>query len=351
MKLQELFGAILGKTKSGRDTVLVTIAVETGSSPRGAGAHMLVAGEGRIWGTIGGGTLEYRALGLAGELLALRQSRWKTYRLRPNDEEDLGMLCGGDVELWFQFIPGGDTKTAALMEELLRRLERDEDAWLFADLSGSTGWSLALYGAGAPPEGMDLSGNEIKALARNRAVLIKAGGRRLYGEPVNFAGKVLIFGGGHVAQALAPVLDSVGFRCVIFDNREEFVRAELFPTAYRLVTGDYADIARYVEPGPRDYIVIMTHAFDIPVLRQLIHKDRAYIGLIGSRGKIAAVKQRLASEGIGEEQLNSLSAPIGLRIRSETPEEIAVSIAGELILRRAEQRDAEQGPAPPADQP
>ncbi|MDR3148300.1 MAG: XdhC family protein [Treponema sp.] len=335
MKLRDLFTTILNKTESGQDTVLVTIAAETGSSPRSAGAHMLCAGEGRVWGTIGGGTLEYRALELAGELLARRQSGWERYRLRPNDEEDLGMLCGGDVEVWFHFIPGGDRDTMRLVEELLRRLERDEDTWLFADLGGSADWTL--YSAGQVPEG--LSGDEIRALARNRPVLLNSGGRRLYGEPLNFAGKVFIFGGGHVAQALAPLLDGVDFRCVIFDNREEFVGPERFPTAYRLVTGDYNNIAHSVEVGPRDYLVIMTHAFDIPVLRQLINKDWAYLGLIGSRGKIAAVKQRLSSEGVDGKKLDRLSAPIGMRIHSETPAEIAISIAGELILRRAEMRE------------
>jgi xanthine dehydrogenase accessory factor len=341
MKPQELFRAILDKAKAGRDTVLVTVAAETGSSPRSAGAHLLAGAEGRVLGTIGGGALEYRALELAGEFLALGRSGWKSYRLRPNDEEDLGMLCGGDVELWFQFIPGGDAGAIGLAGELLRCLERDEDAWLFADLSGPGNW--ALYRAGVLSGAIDLDDGQIKALAGNRAVLIRAGGRRLYGEPVNSAGKVLIFGGGHVAQALAPLLDGVGFRCVVFDNREEFVRPELFPRDCGLIAGDYGDVFSSVKAGPRDYVLIMTHAFDLPVLRQLIQKDCAYLGLIGSRGKIAAVKQRLGAEGVSEEKLNGISAPIGLRIRSETPEEIAISIAAELILRRAESRDAEKG--------
>jgi xanthine dehydrogenase accessory factor len=341
MKLQELFTAVLNRTEAGEDTVLVTIVAEVGSSPRSAGAHMLAGQEGRIAGTIGGGTLEYRALGLAQELLSLKKSRRKTYRLRPNDEEDLGMVCGGDLDVYFQFIAGGDKDTAGLMRELLGRLGYDEDLWLFTDLSSPVDWAMALYSPAAPLRGMELGNDAIKALARNKAVLLKTGGRRLYGEPVNFAGKVLIFGGGHVAQALEPVLSTVGFRCVIFDNREEFVSPELFPTAFGLITGDYQDIFRDVEIGPRDYVVIVTHAFDVPVLRQALQKDHAYLGVIGSKGKIAAVKQQLRLEGLSEEKLNSMNAPIGLKIRSETPEEIAISIAGELILRRAERRSAE----------
>jgi xanthine dehydrogenase accessory factor len=348
MQMKDMFGAMLAKTGAGEDTVLVTIVAETGSSPRSAGAHMLVHRDGRVWGSIGGGTVEYAAIRFAGELLERRQSRRKTYRLHPNDEEELGMICGGDVEIFFQFIPGGDAKTIALLEECLGRLDRDEDLWLLMDLGDSAGWTMSLYGAGLPPADGRFSAEDIKALARNKAVLVQSGGRRLYGEPVNFAGRAIIFGGGHVAQALAPVLGSVGFRCVIFDNREEYVSRELFPAAYDLIAGDYERADELTGITPHDYIVIVTHAFDLAVLRRVIFKPCAYIGVIGSKTKTAAVKAQLRAEGAGEDVIRFLCAPIGLPIRSETPEEIAVSIAGEMILRRAERRAALTGNSPGA---
>jgi xanthine dehydrogenase accessory factor len=333
-----MFKTILERTAAGLDTMLVTVVADTGSSPRSAGSHLLAGREGRIFGTIGGGTLEYRALQLAGESLESRKSRVKTYRLYPNGEEDLGMICGGEVELYFQCIRGGDEKVISLMGEILAHLKKDEDTWLFTDLSSPADWTMALYSADTPPRGIELSGDDIKALARNKGVLVKTGGRCLYGEPINFAGKIFIFGGGHVAQALEPVLSTLGFRCVIFDNREEFASRELFPGAYDVIVGDYENIGQYLETGPNDYIVIVTHAYDLVVLRQLISRPHAYTGVIGSKGKIAAVKQQLSSEGISGEILENLCAPIGLPIHSETPEEIAISIAGEMIQRRAERR-------------
>jgi xanthine dehydrogenase accessory factor len=311
---------------------------------------MLVNKDGRVCGTIGGGTLEYKAIELAQNLLKQQRSRCKTYRLHHNDEEDLGMQCGGDVEVYFQFIPGNDERTIDIMTESLSSLEKDEDVWLFTDLTNPTEWSMALYRSNTPPQGMELTPADIKALARNKGVMVKIGERRIYGEPINFAGKVIIFGAGHCAQALQPVLTTVGFRCVVFDNREEFVTRELFPTAQDLFAGDYDAIfgkpsnnkagESQLTVSPNDYIVIMTHAWDVAVLRQIISRNCAYIGVIGSKGKIAAVRGQLGSEGIGEDLLNKINAPIGLKIRSETPEEIAVSIAGELILRRAEIRAA-----------
>jgi xanthine dehydrogenase accessory factor len=338
--IKDLFGIILEKTSAGEDTVLVTIVAEAGSSPRSAGAHMLVDKNGRVCGTIGGGTVEYKAIEFAQSLPEQRRSRRKTYHLYQNDEEDLGMVCGGSVDVYFQFIAGGDEKTIALAKTCRARLEKDEDLWLFIEVTNPSDWTMALYAADLPPEGMSLSEADIKALTRNKGILVKAGDRRIYGEPINFAGTVFIFGGGHVAQALQPLLTSVGFRCVVFDNREEFVTRELFPTAHGLIIGDYDTIDEKCGIRSNDYIVVVTHAYDLVVLRQVIHKNCAYIGVIGSKTKAAAVKQELLREGVCEELLNTINIPIGLRIKSETPEEIAVSIAGEMILRRAERRAA-----------
>ncbi|MDR1955740.1 MAG: XdhC family protein [Treponema sp.] len=345
MTIKELFTAILEKTSAGEDTVLATIVAEIGSSPRSAGAHMLVGKNGRICGTIGGGTLEYQSIQLAQKFLEHQISRRKIYRLYANDEEDLGMLCGGDVEIFFQCIAGKDEKNISLIQEILATLDMDEDSWLFTDLTDPSDWSMRLYRAHNPPQGIDLSGHDLMALTRNKGVLVKTAGRCIYSEPINFAGKVFIFGAGHVAQALEPVLTTVGFRCVIFDNREEFVSRELFPTAYDVICGDYAGIRHQITIRSHDYIVIVTHAYDLAVLRQLIAVDCVYIGVIGSQGKIAAVKQQLHAEGVGEARLNKLNAPIGIKIRSETPEEIAISIAGEMILRRAESRQATRSSA------
>jgi xanthine dehydrogenase accessory factor len=187
---------------------------------------------------------------------------------------------------------------------------------------------------------MDLGDDEIRSLTRNKGVTVKTADKRFYGEPINFAGKVFIFGGGHVAQALEPVLTTVGFRCVVFDNREEFVTRELFPTAYDLIYGEYDTIREKLAITERDYIVIMTHAYDVTVLQQVADKECVYMGVIGSKAKIALVKAQLSSEGVSTEVIQKMNAPIGLKIRSETPEEIAISIAGEMIQRRAEARAA-----------
>jgi xanthine dehydrogenase accessory factor len=250
------------------------------------------------------------------------------------------MLCGGEVDVYLQYIRGGDEQAAALFRECRARLEsRDEDLWLLIDLTAPDAWTMALCGPDLPLTGMDLDQAALTALCRNKAALRETGGRLIYGEPVNFAGTVFVFGAGHVAQALAPVLASTGFRYAVFDSRAEFLDPGLFPGASNLVLGDFERIDETLHITANDYIVIITHARDLAVLRQLVSRPWAYLGVIGSANKVAEVRRRLMAEGVSEAEFSRMNAPIGLKIRSETPEEIAVSIAAELILRRAERRD------------
>ena len=170
-------------------------------------------------------------------------------------------------------------------------------------------------------------------------VLADSGDRRFYCEPINAAGKTFIFGGGHVAEALEPVLSSVGFRCVVFDSREEYVTRERFPAAYGLVAGDFSRIEDSITITPNDYVIIVTHNFDAVVEEQILRRECAYVGLIGSRTKVAELKKHLGDMGFSKEALDRVRAPIGIPIKSETPAEIAVSIAAEMILTRASRRE------------
>ena len=165
---------------------------------------------------------------------------------------------------------------------------------------------------------------------------------RYFWQALPVAPRVLIFGGGHIAAALVPLLQTVGFRCWVFDNREEFTAKERFPQAERCITGDYLKLKDYLEITPEDYVVIMTngHSFDLEVQDQVLRGPFAYVGVIGSVRKTASVNARLRERGVPEAAISQVHTPIGTAIKAVTPEEIAVSIAGELILARAERREA-----------
>ena len=161
----------------------------------------------------------------------------------------------------------------------------------------------------------------------------------LFAEQINTSGKVYVFGGGHVAQELVPVLAHVGFRCVVMDDRPEFTKKELFPGAEDVILGDLQKISDYMTIGENDYVCVMTrgHAYDTVVQAQVLRCRPAYCGGIGSAMKAAGVRKTLKEEyGLAEEELDLVTTPIGLNIKGETPAEIAISIAAQMILRRAE---------------
>lgn len=142
-----------------------------------------------------------------------------------------------------------------------------------------------------------------------------------------------------MAQELVPVLSHVGFRCVVMDDREEFTRPELFPTAEQIILGDFRRIPDYCTIGSEDYICVMTrgHAYDTVVQAQVLKCRPCYCGVIGSKFKAAGVRKVLMEEyGLIDEELDLVTTPIGLNIKGETPAEIAISIAAQMILVRAE---------------
>ncbi len=151
--------------------------------------------------------------------------------------------------------------------------------------------------------------------------------------------RAIIFGAGHVGLALEPVLRHVGFATVVVDDRAEYASRERFPEADRVVViDDFEDAYKNLETDQDTYIIIMTrgHNYDYTVLRQSLSKERAYLGMIGSRTKVADTMARLEEEGFSREILDKVYSPIGIKIGGETPEEIGVSIAAEMIRVRSE---------------
>ena len=160
----------------------------------------------------------------------------------------------------------------------------------------------------------------------------------IFAEQLNSSGRVYIFGGGHVAQALEPVLTNIGFRCVVMDDRPDFTRRELFPTAEEIKLIDFGNIAASVNITGEDYVCVMTrgHAFDTVVQSQILPLRPYYVGVIGSRAKAAGVRRQLIENyGVSEADCDIVTTPIGLDIGAETPAEIAISIAAQLIAVRA----------------
>ena len=162
--------------------------------------------------------------------------------------------------------------------------------------------------------------------------------QKIYAEEFNFDGKVYIFGGGHLAQELVPVLSHLGFWCMVMDDREEYTAPNLFPGVQETKTVDFTLLSDILEVKKEDYLVVVTrgHSCDADVERFALRTPASYIGVVGSKRKTQYVREKLLAEGFTNEELDRVHAPIGIDIASETPAEIAISIAAQLIQIRAE---------------
>lgn len=334
--MKKLFGALLRELEANRPAVLCGIVASHGSTPRGAGAKMLVLEDGRTLGTIGGGAVELRASELAGELLARKQSRFENYCLTPGDIASVGMICGGDVRLYFQYFGPADR---AALGNVLELLDSPGPSWLITAMDRS-GWRMGTCDRVYGLRGLDIPEERLRPLLGSRGILDE-GDPVLFAEPLVRPGTVYLFGGGHVARELARILAMTDFRVIVYDRREQ--TREFFPEASSLLCGPFADALTRIDPiGPEDYVVIMTpgHQGDYEVLSQVLRTPAKYIGCIGSRKKVAVTRERLLADGFTETDIGRVHAPIGLPIGGETPAEVAVSVAAQLIACRSGRLEA-----------
>ena len=163
--------------------------------------------------------------------------------------------------------------------------------------------------------------------------LICGGQMEVYIEPIEAAPHLYLVGAGHVAYHLARVAGTVGFHVHVLDDREKFASADRFPDAVEIAIDSIpAWLERTTFPA-NAYVVILTrgHRYDLDALRALVPRELRYLGLIGSRAKVARLHDALKEEGLSTERLQAVHAPVGLDIGAVTPQEIAVSILAELI--------------------
>lgn len=333
--MRNMFNIMSQRLGAGEDLVLVTVIASSGATPRGAGARMLIGKDGRICGTIGGGAVEYRSEQIAAQVLVEKNSGEHDFSLTKDDVQNLGMICGGAVNVFFSYIPAYDAHCLDIANKAEEFFCRGEDLWIISDIKN--GGQLGLYTKDCGAIGVEIPQWMLGSFTRHPERFIKDG-FDLYTEQINSSGKVYVFGCGHVAQELVPVLNHVGFRCVALDDRPEFAKKELFPCAEDVKLIDFEHIFEYITVTEEDYACVMTrgHAFDAVVQAQLLMSRACYIGVIGSAHKKAGVYKKLKEEyGFDDSVFERITSPIGLSIKAETPAEIAVSIAAQLIEHRA----------------
>src|SRR5512143_190383 len=235
---------------------MVTVVSTEGSTPQKAGARMLVFGDGRIVGTIGGGCLEAEMSWRAREAIGGRRPRLVSYDLTPDQAGEDGLVCGGRMQVFI--------------------------------------------------------------------------------EPIEGTPVLCLFGAGHVAQPLARMAKTCGFRVELVDDRVKFANAERFPEVDLIVIDSCAEAGSKMTLGPNSYAVVVTrgHKGDGEALRAVLGRGLRFVGLLGSRPKVVHIFAALRELGVSAEELATVHAPLGLEIGAQTPDEIAVSILAEMIAVR-----------------
>jgi xanthine dehydrogenase accessory factor len=162
--------------------------------------------------------------------------------------------------------------------------------------------------------------------------MICGGNVELMIEPFGYIPRLLMFGGGHVAQPTAMLAHKVGFPVTIFDQREDWANEERFP-AMEITHGATEEIAKNISTIKDDFIIVMTHCHDddYQVITRVLRKPFYYLGVIGSEHKAIEIKKELSSDGFSDDEIRRMTCPIGLKIGSHTPDEIAISVAAQLV--------------------
>ena len=317
-----LFSALTQCVQQGGKPVLCTIVDSVGSAPRGAGARMALLPDGTWLGTVGGGAVENLVQQRAAQVMAGEAQGGLEHYSLGGEASRTGMVCGGAVTVCIQSL---GTEQLPALEKLTHFLKSGTPCLLLIK-HVEQALDLVIYQEKDLPESL--------AKRPQTAPLLEDG---MYTEPMGRDGILYLFGGGHVGQALAPMLAQVGFRVVVFDSRADIAQPQNFPGAERVVLGSFENIGEQVQLTRRDYAVVMSpgHQHDLKVLCQVLVQQPYYVGCMGSRKKRAFLWEELERRGFSREQIESIHLPIGLPIGGETPAEIAVSVTAQLIQVRA----------------
>jgi len=359
MKMNE-FHFALENLKAGHPVILATIIRQMGSSPRGKGARLVMNQTRQIAGSVGGGQLEERIKNSFETVITDRKARIFDFTLSEVEAESLEMICGGSISILVEPILPDQEILISTIQKIVDLSQNQKHGWLISQIPGD-GQEIDVrhvfisaegQAVGNLDFGFEIDSGTLKNLKLDKASpfeinfnkgLLSAqefsiDGQYYFIEPIGKMITCFIIGAGHIAQKLAPLVRLVGFTTVILDDRPDYISQERFPTADQtILLEDFQNVIEHIQVDPDSFLVIVTrgHSSDKAVLGQALQTQASYIGMIGSRRKIALIFEALKKEGFDSGLLDKVHSPIGLSIGAETPEEIAISIVAEMIQERA----------------
>jgi len=300
--------SVAEEVQAGRRAALCAIVATQGSTPQPVGALLAILASGESVGTLGGGCVEGDVIRRAYALIPDGGSKVLTFHLDHTTGDYSGLICGGTMDVAISVL--SDVAQTKPLADALESIASGKAAVLPIYVQTEDGKLEYRVRIAAPP-------------------------------------KLVIAGAGHISRILAPLAASVGFRVSVIDDRAQYANEERFP---KPLSAHVGNIEQALATWPIDggtYVVIVTrgHLYDQRALRAILGSPARYIGMIGSWQKIETIFADLRRDGASEEQLSRVHAPIGIDIGAVTTEEIAVSIAAELIAEhRRDFRSTVEGP-------
>lgn len=320
----ELWNFAAGKLERGESVMLLVVAESVGSSPGRQGFKMIVA-EDDLCGSIGGGVME---------VALVRQAQVKSKKVkgknqpeiveqvhRKNSANSSGMICSGKQTVILFELNSSHLKT---VWEIIFALENYQ----------SRKFEISNFK-------FQISEKPFENGTQNSDFKFERTGENefIYEEKIGCKNKLFIIGGGHCALALSELMSKMDFHITLFDDRADLnTLAKNGFVHEKKIIESYEKISEFIESGANHFVVVMTlgYKFDEIVIRKLFEKHFKYFGVLGSKAKMKTLLKLLEKEGFDKEKLSKIKTPIGLPINSHTPEEIAVSIAAEIIAVKNE---------------
>ena len=324
-----------GWRSEGRKVALATVVTTWGSSPRPVGSQLAADDTGAFAGSVSGGCVESAVIAEARTILKGAPPKLLEFGVSDEMAWEVGLACGGKVEIFVQSLAGQDDLLAAL-----RRVRASRKPALVATDLADGCRTLLAEGEDAGDAGLrtSLADDAMRALAEERSRVVERDGRRCFLHVFAPPRRLALVGAVHVAQALIPMAVAAGYDVTVIDPRSAFAAEGRFPGVTMMPLWPAAALAAF-GLDRRSAVVSLTHdpKIDDPALTSALRSDAFYIGALGSRRTHAARLARLRDQGFGDAELARIHAPVGLPIGAVSPAEIAVSILAEITqaLHRA----------------
>ncbi|MEP7149983.1 MAG: XdhC family protein [Acidobacteriota bacterium] len=340
-KQLELWQFIATRLTRAESVMLLVVAESSGSSPGRQGYKMAVGADGELFGSIGGGVMEVNLVEESRALLSVPPAVAGGFREQvhqKNSRHASGMICSGKQTVVFFLLSAKHLIAVSAIAESIGRNEM-----IAVEISGEDFKVLTEQNPPATAGGTDKSDPPAIAGGTDKSDppgtkrgtdLVATDNDFRFTERLGFKNDLYIIGGGHCALALSELMSKMDFHISLFDDRPELNTIEKNRFAHEVTIIDrYENIGSHVLSGERSYVVVMTLGYksDEQVIRALIDKEFKYFGVLGSNAKMSAMFKELIKEGLPVEKLDRIRTPVGIPIHSRTPEEIAVSIAAEII--------------------